>query len=320
MKRRMGFGLRAGLAAALLAAGVGLARPARAEPTAQEKTRAASLFDRGVARFNRADYEGAARDFLAADDAAPSADALDNAIASARHADDQLLVAEAAQRALAREPSQSPLAAKAREALAQAAPKLARVELDCDAPSCHTLVDAQPVAVGTRYLLPGTHTLSAVAGDARATRRMNLEAGATYRVELDPVTPAPTPSSAPSAATTASRRAEAPRGERPTKPLSPAVFYVGAGVTVVLAGLTTWSGLDALSANRALPARPTQNESDDVHARMHRTDALLAGAIVVGAATAYAGIELVDWGGGRHASAMLAPVRGGGILSAAGRF
>src|SRR5262245_36216833 len=79
------------------------ARPVRAEdPQASQRQRAAAAFDDAVAKFNRAEFAEAARRFLEADALAPNAGAITNAIAAARRANEHLLVARAAERAIAR--------------------------------------------------------------------------------------------------------------------------------------------------------------------------------------------------------------------------
>jgi hypothetical protein len=64
---------------------------------------------------------------------------------------------------------------------------------------------------------------------------------------------------------------------------------------VALAAATTWSGIDTLKAEDRLPG--TQSDNDAVMARAHRTDALLIGTVVVGAATAAVGLVWTDWDG-----------------------
>ncbi|HEX5099764.1 MAG TPA: hypothetical protein VFV94_09710 [Polyangiaceae bacterium] len=86
------------------------------------------------------------------------------------------------------------------------------------------------------------------------------------------------------------------------------VFYTGVGVTAVLAGLTTLSGLDTLQAKNQLPG--TQADNDSVMHRAYRTDALLVGTLVAAGATAYVGLSLVDWGPAKvQVAASVAPDR-----------
>jgi hypothetical protein len=91
-------------------------------------------------------------------------------------------------------------------------------------------------------------------------------------------------------------------------------------VTGVLLILTTWSGFDTLSARDDLPERPTRDQIDDVEGRITRTDVLLAATVVAGAATGYAGIALVNWGGKSSARIGVGPAASGLQAKITGRF
>lgn len=270
---------------------------ARADDGKPESARAeaAAAFDDGVARAARADYEGATRAFLRADELVPSTQALANALAAARKAGDHLVVAHAAERAAGRAASDPDLAARAGAALAEAATHLARIETACDAADCTLTVDGSPTPPGRSFVLPGTHELAArAAGGGSASERITFAAGATYRLVLHPV--------APGAA--AVRADLAQSGERPSPSsrehgLSPAWFFVGLGTTALLGGLTTWSGLDALAAKRGLSAEPTEAAVQDVKGRMARSDGFFVGCLVSAAATTLVGLLWVDWHPGR---------------------
>lgn len=304
---------RAAFALALIT--LTLPHPARADGGRDDaRSQAAAAYDRGVAHFNRGEFEEAAQAFLRADELVPSDDALGNAITAADRAGDHLLVVHAAERAVGRDPS-SALAASARKAQADSARHLARVELGCQPGPCTITFDGEANAPGSHYVLPGTHKALATSGAARAEQSLDLEPGATYRVVLHPVTPGSTRHAAEIT------RSAPPARDRSaaSKPLPPAVFYVGVGATVVLAGATTWSGLDTLSAKHALPDRPTTAQVDAVKSRILRTDILLGGSVIAAALTTWAGVSLVDWNGGT-ASAVLVPAPGGALGAAVGRF
>lgn len=95
------------------------------------------------------------------------------------------------------------------------------------------------------------------------------------------------------------------------RPLSPVVFYGAATATVLLGGLTLWSGLDVQSAyddyQRDLP-RLTQAQADQRvssgHARELRTNVLLGGTVLSAAATATMGLLWVDFAGRKDAVAV----------------
>jgi hypothetical protein len=93
--------------------------------------------------------------------------------------------------------------------------------------------------------------------------------------------------------------------------LSPVVFYGAATATVLLGGLTLWSGLDVQSAyndyQRDLP-RLTQAQADQRvssgHARELRTNALLGATVLSAAATVTMGLLWVDFAGRKDAVAV----------------
>jgi hypothetical protein len=116
---------------------------------------------------------------------------------------------------------------------------------------------------------------------AATSARDSAVAPATEITAPPPAAPSPTPAPPDRPAPAAERAWPRP------------VFYAGAVATGALVGITIWSGIDALHARAELPG--TKQETDDVEARAHRTDALLASSLIVGAATAYVGLVWVDW-------------------------
>ena len=309
-------------------------RPALGQqPSASTRSKAAEHYDRGVDHFERAQYAAAVKEFLAADELVPSSDALNSAIAAARRSNDHLLVLRASQRAIQRESVDPKLAAGARQALAEASRNLARIEASCDPAPCALELDGEPIPTGTNYALPGTHTIVAK-GEGRepSEERLAMAAGASYRVALtlkpaaSAAAPAPATAGAPPdpkpapPARTDNGPAPAPEQAPKQRPLPPLVFYAGAGVTAVLIGVTTWSGLNTLAARDDLPERPTRDQIDDVEARITRTDVLLATTVLVGAATGYAGIALVNWNAEGNARLGVAPTAGGLQARISGRF
>ena len=294
------------ISALLLALALACAAEVRADPTAADRQRAAAAFDEGVARYARAEYADAARAFLEADRQSPSAVAISNAISAAKRAGDHLLVARTAERAIAR----GDAVVEAREALADAGTRLARLELTCEVTPCTLSLDGEATG-GTVYVLPGTHRVEATGGaggaGAAAEQRVIVMAGATYRVALRP--------EVHDGGAGARRLDEAPVRHG----LPPGVFIAGAGVTAVLAGVLVWSGVDALEARHALPAAPDQAQENDVLARARRTDYLLLGAGLAGVATGVIGGAFTDWHGSRTTAGVV-PVRGGAALTAEGRF
>jgi hypothetical protein len=310
------------------------ARPsgdAEAAPsTESSKRRAAELYDRAVSLYEQAKYAEAARAFFDADALLPSSDALSSAIAAARLAHDDLLVAQAAQRAATRDGVDPKLAGDARAALSEAETHLARLDLSCDPAPCTLGIEGKPVESGRSYLLPGTHLLTARFGSSseQVEQRASLAAGALYTIVLVPK-PAAERQAAPvgpaeSAVSASPLKLATPTGQPhdrggPNKPLRPWVFYAGVGGTVLLAGVTTWSGLSALSDVDHYKQTRRAADRDDALGSIHGTDWLLAGTVVLAGATAFVGWRLVDFGSGAQAVSVH-PAPGGATLAWSGKL
>jgi hypothetical protein len=109
--------------------------------------------------------------------------------------------------------------------------------------------------------------------------------------------------------------------------MSPAVFYVGVGASAILVALTTWSGIDTLGEKSTyldcFAAHSADCDRDVVFRKAHRTDALLAATVIVGATTGYVGLKLVNWApsGAKEGPAVSISVRptpfGGGLVGQA---
>jgi hypothetical protein len=282
--------------------------------------RAAALFEQGVRQFSGAEYEDAAKAFLAADDLAPNTRALINGITAARRAGLHLLVAQAAERAIARSDMDAGGAELVREALAEATRNLTHVDVTCTPPPCTMTMDGAAIAAGVRYVLPGTHDFVGSGPDgASVAEHLSTVAGASYRITLTPKAP----DSLPGRALVGSKLGQArsatdtgsEQGSSRSKPFSPGVIYAGAAGTAVLVGLTVWSGLETVSAKSGA----SYDSWEHVQDLALRTDLFLAGAIVLGAATTAAGLWGVDWGHGTQATALIFP-GGGAAVVAKGRF
>ena len=291
--------------AVVLFAGVSRAEPAA--PSSERIEPAAAAYDAGVKAFESSDFALATRQFLRADALVPNTDALYNALLAAQRAKDDALVATAAERAAGREASAPELAKRAKKSLAQVESRVARLVLSCQPAPCELTIDGEPITAGASYALPGAHVVAARGADgASAERKVETAAGSgqTIALELEQRPSEPTTTS-PMLEPRAEYRgdpqiaAPGPPKDRAAKPFSPTVVYVGAGVTLALAAVTTWSGIDTLNAKNRLPG--TQSDNDAVLARAHRTDALLLGTVVAAAATVTIGVVWTDWRGTRVA-------------------
>lgn len=308
------------LVPALLAASVALSTPATAKDESSERARAAELYDRAVALHDQAKYAEAARAFLEADRLSASSDALSNAIAAARRAHDHLLVAQASQRAIDREASDPKLAADARAALAEAAQHLARLEVHCQPTPCTLSIEQARVGTGLHYLLPGTHAVAAEFAGAvgPARQKVTLTAGALYTITLEAPAKSAAKEQTPAPAKPPAVARPPRTGDR--RPLPPWAFYAGAGATVVVAGLTVWSGIDALDDVDRFETTRRQGDRDTALSSMRRSDALLGGTVVLAALTAGAGIWLTDFGIQEEPRLSLASDGSTALLSLSGRM
>jgi hypothetical protein len=270
---------------------------------------AAEAYDAALAHYNRAEYAAAAELFLEADTIHPSEAALASAMAAARRAHEHLLVVEAAQRAQMRQATAPELAARAREALAEAAKHLSRMELSCNPTPCSLTLDGVSVPAGQHYVLPGSHTVRALTDNGReAAQGILTTTGATYRVDLDVAdvsdasaaessAAAQTPGAGPSPSNNTEQTVKDAAGSsEPEQRLPSAVFYASLGVTGIATALTVWSGLDALDKKQNLASPPSRERRDELVKSVRRTDILLAGTTLLGLATAYIGWRLVDFG------------------------
>lgn len=281
--------------------------------------RAAQLFDQGVQQFSRQDYEDSARSFLAADALMPNTKAVLNAIAAARQAQHPVLAAQAAQRALQRGGLEPGVTKMAQAALTSALPHVATLHLQCEPEPCALQLDGEAIAAGTHYASAGAHEIRASGPDGRAEQRLTAVAGSEYRLLLplgEPAPPAP-PAATPQTTTARQDELSLPRDSARHKPLSPLVFGLGCTGTLALVALTTWSGFEVLSARKLHDEDPQAYDPDDVRRKTRRTDFLVAGSVVLGAATAAAGIWLVDWGASTRTAVQVLPE--GGLALAARR-
>lgn len=186
--------------------------------------------------------------------------------------------------------------AKAERERARADGRLARIEVDASG-KVELLVDGVLVAGSppVAALDPGSYDVR-VRLDGRTVieRRVDLSEAERLRLTVErqrEIVVAPGDSvAAPSSPSSAG--------------LSPTWFYVGASVTAVLGGVATWSALDTKRAfddyERDLPRldqAAVNARVSDGHARERRTNWLLSGTAVAGAATAALGVFWVDWGG-----------------------
>jgi hypothetical protein len=297
------------------------AAAAEPSPAPESKARAAALFDQGVRQFAKGQYAEAARSFLEADEVLPSSQALTNAIDAALRADEPLMVARTANRALARPNVDRDAVQAAHAALAEVTPRLARLDVECKPESCAIRIDGNVSPPGVSYVLPGVHE---VAGHAAQHAPFGLEitcsAGSLCRVgmQLVPVSaPAQVAAPEPVLDAPAPPPADEPSSLRERLPMS--VFVGAAALTATFGALTVWSGLKANAARDLYDDEPAQYDPDEVTRLARRTDLFLGTAVLCAAATAATALWWVDWGGGQR-STLAARPEGGAVFVTEGRF
>ncbi|MBM4362608.1 MAG: hypothetical protein FJ104_07995 [Deltaproteobacteria bacterium] len=293
------------LTVALLSAAVP-AGAAGDEPSVEEIKAAESAFKQGREAFKAGEFAEAAEAFESADAAAPNDRVLELAITSRDKAGNLDRAATLARLGLDRYPDSERMRKLAGPIVDRAAQELVTVAVTCNEPCA--LLDGARVVHGsaalnrTLYVSQGDHTLRAAwPGNRAQAKEITGSAGETVSASFVAPTGAPEATSTPAATETGEKADTAAASGG----LPPLVFWIGAGVTGVLAGVSIWSGVDAMNnpGKEAVRERcrglgescPEYQEGLDAE---FRTNLLWGGTAVAGVATGVVGALLVDWSGG----------------------
>ena len=334
----------------LSAGSIAHAQEGASEPTPAQVRVAAEAFDKGREAYKSEDYVEAAEQFEKADSNAPSPAALELAIRARDKAGELDRAATLMSLALRRHPGDENLLKIASDLSKRAGAALYELTATCDQPCDLTvggkIVHGGPETERLLYIQPGTLTVRAGWSDNRSdSKQIQAEAGGKGEVSFVAPATAATKSMAkepdePAAVTPAAPVSEQPvDGGGKSSGWSPTVFFVGAGLTAVLGGVTVWSGLDTVNnpgADRVKNECGTQGESCALYqeglSKQRRTNVLIGVTGGVGLATILVGVLATDWSGGKktQAAAALRPhvavapwasLSGdGGGLQAVGRF
>jgi serine/threonine-protein kinase len=201
-------------------------------PTKAEQANAGKRFREGERLFAKHDYGAAAAAFEEAYSIAPHPDALLNAIDARRKAGDLVLAARNCQR-LIRDYPDDKAASDARGHLGEITPKVARLELQVIGAATGVAVDGASIELAGSgptevYVDAGDHLVTGTVDGKPLERRITVVAGARGNVLLQ-AAPAPAEAERPTAPTS-------PTESTSQKPLHPAVFFVGAGLTAAAGG------------------------------------------------------------------------------------
>lgn len=305
-----------------------------------DKALAKEAYDRGVQASARGDSRRAAEEFARADALAPSPVALQAALDAAVDADDALLGAELLERSKRTTPTAA-LAASIDAATKKLGGRAGHVKVTCPSGArCTSRIDGATFDPGKGiWIRTGPHVLDVGVDGSNDTRTVEVHAGESLevvpaRANAPAVAPVATPSREGSSARAVSganaTSAAPPSSEPREKPLRPVVFFVGAGVTVVLAGAATFYGLRAKSKHDdfvgaqcdVVATSPCQRLKDDGESAQSIANIGFAATAVAGVATALIGVFFTEWAGAARTgrAPVLVPVAGGMAAGYGGRF
>jgi tetratricopeptide (TPR) repeat protein len=345
--------MRAALSIPLLALAISVGATAHAqtasEPTPAQVRAAAEAFDRGREAYKAEEFVEAAEQFERADGNAPSSAALELAIRARDKAGELDRAATLLALALKRHPTDDNLQKLSVDLLKRARDKLFELNTTCDVPCDVTvggkLIHGAPDTQRTIYVQPGALTVRAGWSDNRNdSKQIQAEAGAQGEARFVAPTAPAAQGLASETTTDAPELAGPADGERDggatgkAAGWSPVVFFVGAGITAVLGGVTVWSGIDTINnpgADRVKTECATQGEACELYqeglSKQRRTNVLIGVTAGAGVATILVGVLATDWTGGKtrvESAARLKPGMNvspwasldGGGLQAVGRF
>jgi hypothetical protein len=279
--------------------------------------------DAGYRAYVAKDYPKAAVHFENAFFSAPKAAELRGAIRARRDAKHYARAGTLAWLARRKYPNDAATMKLAEETIAEATPRAFEVKLTCSI-ECGVAADGKvvPIERGTTlrfFLDPGPHELQLSFSEGRTEKAtIDARAGGNQSLEVTaPPIPPPNPPPDPNVDDPAKSQ-PTPVRPVPSAKLGPAVFIGAAGVTVLLAGATVFSGLDAQNDPGADTVRtrcvglgescPEYQRGRDAQLR---TNLLLAGTGIAFVATAVIGVFFTRWSSPKAAkSGSVAPFIG----------
>lgn len=296
------------LASALLLATTGAWAQA---PSADARARAKEAYDRGVDAHNKGDMHKAAQEFARADSLAPSAVALQAALDASIEADDPALGSELLERSSREKPS-GQLAASVNQAKTKFAGRAGRVRISCPADAtCLATIDGAPMeTTKPAWARTGQHTVVVQVDRDSQTKLVRVEADQIVEVAgtktANPTTVNEPPGPVPE-----------PKKKRFEDGLPPVFFYGGVGLTVLLAGATTYFAISTASKHDEFKNLGCANANitgcddlkDEGEGSQTSTNAGIVLTGVAAVATIVVGIAFTNW---KSPTFGLAPLPGGG--------
>ncbi|HJL20550.1 MAG TPA: hypothetical protein RMH99_33140 [Sandaracinaceae bacterium LLY-WYZ-13_1] len=292
------------LATGILALGSASARAQ--EVSAQDRRSAAEAYDRGTAAYLDENFARAAHWFETAHRLAPAAAALVQATRSHQRAGHARRAATLALRLQALYPDDQAAARTAEEVLEGARDRYFLVRVECG--DCEVELDGALMGHPSFFLDPDSeHRVVAAYDTGNVSETVSGDAGESRTLTFEAPPPDPSLADAGEGADTGDDAPDAPDGTEPTIDGGGGgvPVWVSIGALVITAGLGAtliWSGIDTLDGVPAYEENPTPEALADGQGREERTNWLIAGTSVAGAATLLL-LVFTDWGGGGDDSA-----------------
>jgi hypothetical protein len=336
LRDHVNYSLIATVVCVLALSPVAHAQTSDSSPSVEEIKAAETDFNKGREAYKTGDYGEAAEYFESADGHAPNDRVLELAITAREKAGNGERAATLAQYGLDTYPNSERLRKVAPPLLERAHADFLQINVACDE-ACNLLegshlVHGGPSTHRTLFVAPGDYSIRAAWSDDRAlSKPASGAAGAS--VELSFAAP-PIPRKPEALVTSPSANPASDQGAvASSRTLPPIYFLIGVGATVVLGGVTLWSGIDTVNnpgADAVRKACVGQGdgcpEYKDGRSKQLRTNILIGATSVVGVATSIVGGFFTNFRGkpSRDSkSASVAPwvsYDNGPALGAAGRF
>ncbi|HJL33742.1 MAG: hypothetical protein CMN29_08520 [Sandaracinus sp.] len=338
------------LAGLLLATLLLLPAPAAHAQGAQERQAAAEAFDRGTSAYLAEDFATAARWFEMANNLAPAAPALLQAMRAHARAGNELRAGTLALRLVARFPDAGDAVAEAQELIDATRERFFLVEVLCEGGECAVELDGTLQSHPSFFLEPGAeHTIGAgfstgsvsesLVGDAGEQRTVRFEAPEGTAADLGGGGgQGGTGAAGPTGVGVGNQSAgsQGRGGEVDDGGLGPGLFIASLALTAGAGAVLLWSGLDVHSIDDEYRASidagdyaTARQQLDDGQSAETRTNALI-GVTAGLAALTVVFAAITDWGGGDEddpdaaAARRVTPVvgggPGGGAVGLRGRF
>lgn len=261
-------------------------------PVYADATAASRAFSEGQAAQLAGDYDRAAQSFELAFSIQPSKEALRSAVRARLLGGQQQRAATLAEVLLAMYGDDETSTKLAKEAIAEAKPKLARIAIKCGAP-CTIAIGGRaaslvPATSHAIYLSPGNAAIQISFETGEAKREVAVKAGEDSTLDIPKPESKTTPVNVEEPSVTTSR---------PPSGVSPVVPLVGLGITVALGGVTIALGVDTLNAHKAYVEDPTDEAFDAGRGKQLRTNIMLGVTGVFALATAATAIFWTNWRG-----------------------